>query len=106
MALFTAYFFELHQDQIYNVPVFMASKINKNFNFQQKTHFFYMLLRNKGIFWRIYNLIQIIHSCTIAPRLLRSSKNLGYDFATQCESLMNTSSVAPSAATATAIAIR
>jgi len=36
MALFTAYVFELHQDQIYNVPVFMATKIIKNFNFQKK----------------------------------------------------------------------
>jgi len=57
MALFTAYFFELHQDQIYNVPVFMASKIIKNFNFQQKMHIFYMLLSNNGILRQIYNLI-------------------------------------------------
>jgi len=40
MALFTAKIFELRQDQIYNVPIFMSSKIIKNFNLQEKIDFF------------------------------------------------------------------
>ena len=48
----------------------------------------------------------VFYSLTIAPRLLKSSKKPGYDFATHWESLIYTLPEAPSAATANAIAIR
>ncbi len=46
------------------------------------------------------------YSFTTAPTFRKSSKNPGYDLATQCESFMKTVPVAPRAATAEAIAIR
>jgi len=50
--------------------------------------------------------IAALYSCITAPRLLISSKNPGYDFATQWESLIWTFPLAPRAATSVAIAIR
>jgi len=41
-ALFTAYGLMLRQDQIYNIPYFMASKLFKIFNFQERSVFFLM----------------------------------------------------------------